>query len=309
MWMLNNSQRFIITGLSQAVADSYYAVVVQLVRLPNVSLYLLPPPPLVCCFTWGQSVFQIEAKRRQGGLIWQKLPITPRQTRCLLLLLLLLLLLCVGLDHQSHFSFHFLTIKANENTADLGRELFMSTVVFALWAVGFDATNFTRAPVKTQKWWIRAGGGKKMMRDAKGNEFAVSSCTGKYTRCVYLSAILGDIASPVGCGPLSPTQRMASHGYAIKVDPVSLYYISIIVAAKCWGIITRRNDDDDDGGGWTTAFAPPFSCSARIYRLLYYKIDGQQQLWDDVQNLYLSLSLSLMLSSSWRTALALLAKT
>jgi hypothetical protein len=61
------------------------------------------------------------------------------------------IVVCVGLDHQSHFSFHFLTIKANENTADLGRELFMSTVVFARRAVGFDAANFTRAPVKTQK--------------------------------------------------------------------------------------------------------------------------------------------------------------
>lgn len=76
-------------------------------------------------------------------------------------------------------------------------------------------------PSKHRNDGFELAGGKKMMRDAEGNEFAVSSCTGQYSRCVYLSAILGDIASPVGCGPLSPIQRMASHGYAIKVDLVS----------------------------------------------------------------------------------------
>lgn len=113
---------------------------------------------------------------------------------------------CVGLDHQSHFSFHFLTIKANENTADLGRALFLSVGICP--ADGALMLLISRSlPSKHRNDGFELAGGKKMMRGAKGNEFAVSSCTGKYTRCVYLSAILGDIASPVGCGPLSPSQR------------------------------------------------------------------------------------------------------
>lgn len=158
------------------------------------------PPPLVCLFYMRTICFPDRSEKKAGRTNLTKVAHNTEANT------LSAIVVCVGLDHQSHFSFHFLTIKANENTADLGRELFMSTVVFARRAVGFDAANFTRAPVKTQKWWIRAGGGKKMMRDAKGNEFAVSSCTGQYSRCVYLSAILGDIASPVGCGPLSPIQ-------------------------------------------------------------------------------------------------------
>lgn len=62
-------------------------------------------------------------------------------------------------------------------------------------------------PSKHRNDGFELAGGKKMMRDAEGNEFAVSSCTGQYSRCVYLSAILGDIASPVGCGPLSPIRE------------------------------------------------------------------------------------------------------